>query len=78
MGNTGHLISHGALTGTGRRRPSLGKCLWAFVHPLGDPVFSHGLAGMMNPGRGGYTKKLQATVFLNCIRPSHALSRFNI
>ena len=59
MGNTSHMISHEALTGTGRRRkPSLEKCLWAFVHLLGDPVFSHGLAGMTNPGRGGYTKEL--------------------
>lgn len=59
MGSTGYMISHDVLTGTGRsRRPFLGKCLWAFVHLLGDPVFSHGLAGMMNPGSGGYTKKL--------------------
>lgn len=59
MRNTGYTISHEALTGTGRRRrSSLGKYLWAFVHLLGDPVFGHGLTSIINPGRGGYTKKL--------------------
>lgn len=55
MGNAGHMISHESLART-EKRPSLGKCLWAFVDLLGGPMFSLRLTGMMDPR--GLTKDL--------------------
>lgn len=76
MRSAGHMISCEALAGTKRRRPSLGKRLWAFMDLHGDPVSSLGLAGVMDPGgtiqKYSFLLSLSASFFI-CIRPSNAL-----